>query len=367
MKKRWIVTILVACLLLACLAPGAVASPTVYFTAINDFLLPLSTSTMPVYTGGAIYVPYTVFCNSDLQVYYSYNAGTQVAGMLYGSTQIYFDLAQGLTYDIYGNQYASVAIFRNSTVYVPAQFLCRLFGFSYAYIGTDIAPIIRIKNGNCILTDAAFREAAASSMQDRYDQYIRDITPATPEPTPSQNVDPSPSPSVTYPNVPVYLLFASLPAEPDSVLDALDTYACKAAFFLTADEIAENGDLVRQLLGQGHSIGLLCNGDSLDTDYAKGSLMLRTVAKQTSLLVMGAGIDEQAAADLGLVLCHSGELLGSDLYSQARNIIADASSSSPAILPISGAALEEDQLDSLLRYLYAGNYSVTNITETVFS
>ena len=63
----------------ACIADGLLPHPqrneaetTVYFTAVNDQLLPdLSDETMPFWSGGRLYVPSTVITGTDLGLFYS--------------------------------------------------------------------------------------------------------------------------------------------------------------------------------------------------------------------------------------------------------------------------------------------------------
>ena len=48
-------------LLLLALFPVQVSAADLYFTAINDSVSPLTSETMPFWSGGTIYVPYSVF------------------------------------------------------------------------------------------------------------------------------------------------------------------------------------------------------------------------------------------------------------------------------------------------------------------
>lgn len=48
-------------LCLGLLLPQPALAADLYFTSINDNLLPLTSDTMPVWSGGVLYVPYSVF------------------------------------------------------------------------------------------------------------------------------------------------------------------------------------------------------------------------------------------------------------------------------------------------------------------
>ena len=63
------------CILMLCslVPPETAASPTVYFSAVNDTLLDLSDETMPLWSGGRLYVTYASAWKSDLGISYSYN------------------------------------------------------------------------------------------------------------------------------------------------------------------------------------------------------------------------------------------------------------------------------------------------------
>ena len=73
MKGKRFLCLLLATLLLFTLAPAKTeAETTVYFTAVNDQLLPdLSDGTMPFWSGGRLYVPYTAIAGTDLGLFYS--------------------------------------------------------------------------------------------------------------------------------------------------------------------------------------------------------------------------------------------------------------------------------------------------------
>ena len=61
-KRHRIIPRLLALLVcLALLFPLPVSAADLYFTSVNDNLLPLMADTMPLWSGGQLYVPYTVF------------------------------------------------------------------------------------------------------------------------------------------------------------------------------------------------------------------------------------------------------------------------------------------------------------------
>ena len=61
-KKHRISSFLIAAVLFLGLAwPIPASAANLYFTAINNSVAPLSSNTMPFWSGGAIYVPYSIF------------------------------------------------------------------------------------------------------------------------------------------------------------------------------------------------------------------------------------------------------------------------------------------------------------------
>ena len=95
--KNWIVWLLTAALCLGLLAAPARAE-TICFVALNDNIPPISGDTIPIWSGGVLYVPYTIFDrtlvnNVDLGVYVS-RSSTSVT--LWNMRQILvFDLSAG--------------------------------------------------------------------------------------------------------------------------------------------------------------------------------------------------------------------------------------------------------------------------------
>ena len=62
MKKRRVLPLILAAVLFLSLArPMPASAAALYFTGINDSVALLTSDTMPCWSGGALYVPYTVF------------------------------------------------------------------------------------------------------------------------------------------------------------------------------------------------------------------------------------------------------------------------------------------------------------------
>lgn len=278
MKRRIAAAILIVCLLL-CFIPGTgvKAASDVCFISVNDTLLELSS--MPYISGSTIYVPYWLFSNY-FSIYYSYFSESVTASLYTGEKQFYFDLSSGNTYDSYNNYYSASAIFRSGQVYVPLAFVCSNFGLSYSYITSGkYGDVVRVKDSSVVLSDSYFMSAASSLMESRYNAY-KGISSS---PSPSVPVTQNPVPSDEgRKNTTVFLSFQGVPG--DKILDSLRGYEVSSCFFLTPDEIRENQDTVREIVGSGHSIGVLC-GEDAKGDYDLGSSLIFEIAFEKTVLV----------------------------------------------------------------------------------
>ena len=252
MKKRAFALILAVVLLAQVMM--AAPSDDIYFTAVNDSVLTLTDETMPFKLGGVMYVPYTVFNNSELDVYYSKKEYS--LSLFNANTLLTFDLGLNISYDRH-SQYEQRAYERNGTVYLPISFVCGFLGLRYSYVSNQYGPIVRICSDKAVLSDQLFSSGAIYTLIDRLTQYnIASV--ATPAPD-LPWVSGQPSPLVTPTPEPVrksaYITFDGAGGgSTREILDILKDRGVKATFFLT--DISENGDMVRRIICEGHSIGI---------------------------------------------------------------------------------------------------------------
>ncbi len=334
-KRKMLVSIILAAIV--CMATALpVSASTLYFTSINNILMPLSDDTMPINVDGIMYVPYNVFNSSELGTYSVYSKSSQVVLVFRSDLQLNFDLKDGSTYDNTSETYSISAVYSNGVVYIPAAFTCEFFGIQYSVIrGNDYGPIIRMKRGD-VLDDETFAKAASALMKSRVNQYNKETSeaaapPPTPTPTPTPvPVTPSPAPneeSQLHTDVGVYISIYGLdPASTPLILRTLENNSVPAAFFLTQKDITENADLVRRVLGSGFSVGLVL-GEDFYSDYEAMSALLYEASGQTSFIVAAGGNYDAAyfekLAESGLILAsrHSKlDSVWSYYYGSALNI-----------------------------------------------
>lgn len=294
MRRKIIPVIVIICLVSVLILPAASAADTVLFTGINDSVLPLNAQTMPRYFEGLLYLPYTFFSSKELGVYYA-ASGNQNTILLYssGSRRLTFDVIRYTIFDQDGTQYYLSARAANGTVYLPAEFVCTFFGLTLSIIPSDPAPIVRVKNASAVLNDKTFAGIYKGTLQSYYNAYYSSSSPDT-SASPSVSSDVAP----TYEKVTVFLSFyAFSPKNFRAVLDALDQVGYKCCFFVSADEIAGNGDLLRRAAGSGHTIGIWLK-DGTYAEYQKASALLFEAAKVKTILVSADSSHIKAAQEL---------------------------------------------------------------------
>lgn len=371
MKKRILALALCLCLLAG--APAlfqAEAAGGVCFISVNDDLLELTSQ--PYFYGGVTYLPYWIFTDYGFGIYYSYFSSVSAAMVYDGSKQVFFDLANGTSYDIENNFFDARAVMYGGTVYLPAVFMSNYFGgLSCTYIpGGEYGDLVRVKDSSAMLDDDSFMRAASNLMRSRYTAYFYvPPAPATPTPAPTPTPTPTPSPSPTLrTGVTCTLSLVGLPGS--TVLNALRHYRADACFFLSPEDIESDPALVRRLSGEGYGLGVLCGENTL-ADYEKASALLYECARTRTVLVTALGDDAgpcaEAAAAGGLVYWsydadgistpeHTVE------YAQLESLLDEYQSDFSLFL---SCGKETDGfINSLLRYFSSEKLSTRRVRET---
>lgn len=292
------VTVTAALLLL----PWASAAGEIYFTAVNDQILPLSDSTMPVSVGGVMYMPYSIFnpdeAGASLGVYFSQNPTSLTLFSI--DSVLVFDLTEGYSYD-QTQTYTYKAITRNGRTYVPISFVCSFFGLSYTATPTESGTLLRVKSSAAILSDAGFADAASFQME----IYLRDYNKLHPSVSPSpSSSSPSVSPSASAPgdsraDVTVQLSFTVSDAERTAaVLQLLDGADRRALFFFPADRLEEFSDLILRVSATGSGVGLVPAGDDYGASLAAAQVQLSSLCCLFTRMVLLPEEDAAARAAL---------------------------------------------------------------------
>ena len=299
-KRRLPAFLLALALCLGLFQPVPAAAAELYFTALNDTLLPLTSDTMPVWSGGTLYVPYSVFDSSlngsgiKLGMECNYDRISNTVTLYTLKKMLVFDLAAGVSYnELTGERYSVQAITRNGRPYLPLYLVCSHFGLSYSYNAISQGYLVRIKNSSVVLSDEMFIDAAGELINRRLREYYQSLSPApdagsnqgtTTPAAPSEDDEPAATASMR-----VYLaLRCESGGNLEALLDALSDRTF-ALFLLTPQAMESNPDLVRRILGTGHSVGILAQGE--------------TLAQTRELLKRGAALLEQNAHIQTTIAC----------------------------------------------------------------
>lgn len=295
MKRKILLLFLALALLIASVPMQANAVSDVCFVAINDTLP--ETIPFAYINNSVVYIPCSAL--NSFRVYSLYDSGISTVLIYTSSQQITIDMNAGIATDIDGIQYSVTAIYRNGQVYVPAQFICSMFGLRASYIeGVGMGDICRITDGSEVLGDSLFLSAATNLMRTRYNAYQQSIA-ATPTPTPNgagQNQGQRRST--------IYLTFLGLPTS--YLLNLLKNYGYTGTFFLSAADIADSPETVRRIVGEGHNVGIYCQNAALWEVDQTSELLFEAAHVKTVLVTAGTGASQafsQECQQEGFVEC----------------------------------------------------------------
>jgi len=185
MKKRLAALCLAVMMLTQVAAAPAQAAKTVYFTSINDNVLPLSDGTMAFWHDGFLYVDSSIFSTADnapgkpLDIYRSRNDSKQILVLTSDGRSLIFDLAKGTVEDNQGMRYNPGTIRRGKEVFVPVSVVASFFNLTYSSIRVESESsyqgyLVWIRNDKASLTDEKlFANAATYQMELRYARHAR--------------------------------------------------------------------------------------------------------------------------------------------------------------------------------------------------
>ena len=185
--RRPLVVLLTLALCVGLFLPIPVSAADLYFTAINERIEYLTSDTMPFWSGGILYVPYTVFdknlnsTQTDLGITVSYNSRTKSTVTLYNLRQqmLTFDLVSGNCRDeLSGEVFPYRAIMRNGKPYLPLEMVCSFFGLSWSYNSLPSIPqgyLVRIMSSDVVLDDFTFINSAGYLLDRRLQATMAEL------------------------------------------------------------------------------------------------------------------------------------------------------------------------------------------------
>lgn len=394
-RIRLLAALLAGALVLALALQAGAASgeswdANVIFLALNDSPVPLSDSSMPINVGGTIYVPYYHFdANQNGGIQFGiYNGGQDRVRntlTLYNSEpkNLTFDLRTGVSYDYYldGERQDPTAIIRNGQIYVSASSTCRYFGLRYTYsniaFGDSSYPFVRIWNSNAALSDAQFISAANTSYLIQLQNYYRTVmgqgseSPAPSESTPST----TPGAETDRRGVRVYLAIRCETSEAgEEMLDSLRVNGYGALLLFPADQVAQQDDLIRRAVGEGHMIGLMTSAGSLGAAQAEleeAQDLLSHIARTSTRIVLAEDPAVASALAGEGWLCWEEGLStlpdGRSAYSLYSSLLRSLEARDTwARITLDDSGTSYDVMTRLLRTLQEDRYNVRLPVETTF-
>lgn len=252
MKSKRFLCLLLVLLMAFSLTPSETrAETTVYFTAVNDQLLPdLSDETMPFWSGGRLYVPSTVITGTDLGLFYSRSRDKSTAVVYRQGSALTFNFAAGTVADQNGRQYSGPAIVRSDVVFLPLDLLTQFFSLDYSYTRVTYGYLVRVKSDTVVLSDAKFIDAAAMSMEQRYNEYMKTHSESNdPGNTPDQNTDGDR-------DLVCLALRVTDEESANALLDTLASNNATATFLFSEEQLSSLGDLLRRVVISGNAAAL---------------------------------------------------------------------------------------------------------------
>lgn len=377
MRRRLLALLCVLAVCFPLLIPSH-ADTSVCFTAVNDRLLGLTADTMPVWSEGTLYVPFSVFdvntTGVSLGTSSTYSRSSSVVTIFNLHQMLVFDLNTGTCRNHHtGEVLSGRAIVRNGTAYVPVASVCSFFGLNHSYLHTEYGYLARItRPGYSFLSDREFVDAGSSHMRDRLKVYNQTLaqtqepsTPPTPV-TPSSPSNPEPTAIPTYLAVRCETGQAALP-----IAQSLEEAGMVGLFFFPAQEIGHNGALIRRLIGNGHSIGILAEGqDEEETNQllALGANALSTVARTRTYFALVPEKHQDALNSQGWVFWNSTADATPDgsltPYSHALTLTRSLPKRGTVQLTLNDSQLSAEAISNLLRQLENRHYTITIPRET---
>lgn len=377
-KKRPVLPLVLAVILaVGMFQPMPAAAANLYFTGINDSVAPLTSSSMPYWSGGTLYVPYTVFdanqngVGVSLGLYTSYNHRSHIVTIFNLKQMLVFDLERGTCRDdMTGAAYDARAVMRYGKPYVPLYVVCSVFGLEYSYNQLSYISqgyLVRIKSADAVLDDGLFIDRARELINNRLRDYTQSLSPA--ETTPTIPVSPSEPPEVDGGNVATYLAFRCESADGlSAILNTLDGTGQYALFFLAPQVIEEEGGLVRRILGTGHSVGILAWEGEKEA-LSRGRLALEELAHTRTTLAYvpdgaRAGLEEQGWVCWKETLyLEPGDSVGGTAF--AGTVLKRLGTRRRTVyLTLEGSGNTARVLSALLRQLSSNHYTVAVPVET---
>lgn len=379
--KRACMIVLSVVLFAALLIPLSNArAETPYFAVVDEKVLELTAENMPIRYNGAMYLPYTVFKEPLLKVFYSYNPSDYSLTVFNASKVLTFNLNTGIAFD-QEKQYTQRALLTGGSVYIPVAFICEQFGWRWTYL--DTGPAVRIITSASKVSNELFEHIAEDHMSQMLAAYNQARQSAAPQQSGSAAVSASPS---VQSRREAYITFDGGPDEStQKILNALDKYGYQAAFFLDGEALAQQDAVLRRLYGSGHTLGLLYRApdgasqtasDLLAQFAAANDALDRVLLTRTHLVRLHAGSQAWSGSETAFdELVAAGyrywdwnvsdsENLALSAQKLASRVITRLEKTRNAVIRLNMGEQTAQALPRILAYLSEEDWVIRSITES---
>ena len=162
----------------------------------------------------------------------------------------YHNFAAGTVADQNDRQYSGPAIVRSDVVFLPLDLLTQFFSLDYSYTRVTYGYLVRVKSDTVVLSDAKFIDAAAMSMEQRYNEYMKTHSESNdPGSTPNQNTDGDR-------DLVCLALRVTDEESANALLDTLASSNATATFLFSEEQLSSLGDLLRRVVISGNAAAL---------------------------------------------------------------------------------------------------------------
>ena len=339
--------------------------------AEDTVLQDVSDNGMAVYIDGIIYIPYTTI-RSLKSVYVNYNEAEQLVTVFSVGANLQFELDTGLTYDSIQQRSIRVsAKMRGGVPYLPVSIVTTWMGMYFSFTSAADSglgyPVIRLSSGTPVISDKTIFSRNAARL--RSVALARDKASGIASPEPPEELPPRT----------VSLLFTDMPVREENgmqlstVLDALESYNMKGAFFLRETELLPEAENLRELYCRGHAPGILLTDGEMPLTQAQRCaelyaqllhIRVRTVCtyglelteeQKTALTQAGFQVWQPAYDP------YTEDITAGKLNTAARKALRSAAEQSSLRLQCDAVTLEA--LPMLYSYLVAQNFTVASVNE----
>lgn len=367
---RRLLAVLLCAVLLGCLLTTASGSSNVYLMAVNDTVVEMTAENMPIMVGGTLYVPYTMLSSKysgiNLGVNAQYSTTRRTVLVSSGRMGVIFDPQANTSYDLDQNPLSGRAVVRNSMIYLPIAWVCEYFGsIAYSTIKTEYGTLVRVTNNAVVLSDIDFADAASSMLRTNYQKYMNSIR----EQNNNQGGN-NTGPVGEEGTGPVVYLAFRVGEKTEETARLLENYVHRALFLFTAEQLAGQDELVRRLVGAGHTVGLELTGDNPEdcaAEIRRGIRLLADVARSALTILYAPNLDRQERESLreqGWALWQA--TLTDDEVSNSAQLFRALGSSAPNFVEITCGARGLGLVNDAMQTLAGTGYRLRQAVAPVF-